>query len=630
MSTGKRYALFIIAMAAWVLFYVFVIQPYLLPVKKGGEIDNQSQEPDKEKEVVEETVKDKENLSSEDKNGEMEKAEETVSIEKEKNDRNNVAEKPVEKNDFFDLYDEEFTYVSEESRNGEKLVFRRSENDIIITKILTINNPEEKNDNPKNVEPYITGLTIVIENKGHEEFKQKGYAVSAGTITLFDPEPKITDVTIFAQSASSHFYKPRAAKYTEVNNIEGIVIAGITNKYFATIIEPATDETKKIINKVFITSLVPQDSPEAGSDGIIDENKLFLKNHSLGAMIDNVSGASAINFILYANDVVRGKYNEKGKLERDKNLAYHPTTIPAKYRPFAISSAEIEIKKGEKEKILQYSLAIGTGEIVIPAGGKIEHKYLLYVGPKEYRRLKRLGYEKAMNFNRFLGPINIALLSILHWFYSLIPNYGVAILLLTIVIKIVLWPLDQKSYKSMKEMQKIQPLIAEVKAKYKDDPKKAQLKQMELFREHKVNPLGGCLPMLLQFPILIAMFSALRVGFELRGAPFMLWIDDLSQPDILIKFSWGILNIKSLNILPLIMVVVFYIQQQMSSTVPQNPGDPQYQQQKIMNRIFPIMFGFIFYNMQSGLTLYFTFSTLLRLAQQLLVIKKPETKSETK
>lgn len=622
-------------MAAWVLIYVFVIQPYLMPVKKDGNIENQSQEQSKDKQVAEETAKNDKNekliVEDKDSSGVSENAKETNTIENEKNDKNIATEKPVEKSGFFDLYDKKFEYISEESRQGEKLVFRYSENDIIITKTFTINNPEEKdkNDNPKDVEPYITGLSVVIENKGSEEFKQKGYAISAGTITLFDPEPKITDISIFAQSASSHSYKPRSEKYTEVNNIEGVTLAGITNKYFATIIEPATDETKKIIKKVFITSLVPQDSPEIGSDGIIDENRMFLRNHSLGAMIDE-SGASAINFILYANDVVRGKYNDKGKLERDKNLAYHPTTIPAKYRPFAITSNEIENKKGEKEKILQYSLSIGTGEIVIPAGGKIEHKYLLYVGPKEYRRLKRLGYEKAMNFNRYLGPINIALLSILHWFYSLIPNYGVAILLLTIVIKIVLWPLDQKSYKSMKEMQKIQPLIAEVKAKYKDDPKKAQIKQMELFREHKVNPLGGCLPMLLQFPILIAMFSALRVGFELRGAPFMLWIDDLSQPDILVKFSRGILNIKSLNILPLIMVVVFYIQQQMSSTVPQNPSDPQYQQQKMMNRIFPIMFGFIFYNMQSGLTLYFTFSTLLRLAQQLLVIKKPEIKTETK
>ncbi len=154
----------------------------------------------------------------------------------------------------------------------------------------------------------------------------------------------------------------------------------------------------------------------------------------------------------------------------------------------------------------------------------------------------------------------------------------------------------------------------------------AQLKQMELFREHKVNPLGGCLPMLLQFPVLIAMFTTMRVTFELLGEKF-LWISDLSQPDAVMWFpGGGFWMFRSLNILPIVMVAAFYFQQRLSATTPKNPNDPQYQQQQLMGKLFPVLFGFIFYNMPSGLTLYFTFSTFLRIMQQLWVIKQPDEK----
>ena len=204
---------------------------------------------------------------------------------------------------------------------------------------------------------------------------------------------------------------------------------------------------------------------------------------------------------------------------------------------------------------------------------------------------------------------------------NIFANYGVAILLLTVLIKIILYPLDQKSYKSMKEMQKIQPLIQQLKEKYKDDPRKAQTEQMKLFKEHKVNPLGGCLPLLLQMPILIAMFTMLRNAIELRAAPFVLWIKDLSEPDALIKFETKFLFFDSLNILPILMVITFFIQQRMTTigaTAKQNP------QQKLMGNLMTIFFAVIFYNFPSGLVLYFAFSTILRLIQQYMVQKKVE------
>ena len=641
MSQGKRYALFMLAMVAWVIFYSLVLRPIFFPSepqeppeepgkaaemeeKKGPGEEEKTKEPEEDT-AGEEAIADSSIEPEERGETEERQAEETVETEEAPE-----AEGPREEFSF-DLFDKEFTYSEKKSIPGEKLVYEYTvENNVVISKIYTINTPsdDDEQSNTKETEPYVANLTVKIENRGEKEFKQKGYLISAGTVSLLTPGASAKDISLIIQRASTMKLKPRKEIYTHLeDNLGGIDWAGVTNKYFAAIIEPVTDDssdTKKLISRVVINGFAPNGDAENGSDGVLDDSVPHLDNSYLGAMFQS-RGGSVSNFILQKNDIVRGSYDKEGKLHRDRNVALHPKVIPDKHRPFAMSSLSVQEKK-EKSKAdkLSYSIAIGINEVIVPAGETVEHKFRLYVGPKEYRRLKRLGYEQAMNFNRWLRPINILFLTVLHWFHSIIPNYGVAILAVTLMMKLVLYPLDQKSYKSMKEMQKIQPLIAELKAKYKGDPKKAQVEQMKLFKEHKVNPLGGCFPMLLQFPVLIAMFTTLRVAFELRGAPFLLWINDLSQPDALMKFpGGGFFIFKSLNILPLIMVVTFYFQQKMSTTVPKDPNDPQYKQQQMMSRMFPLMFGFIFYNMQSGLTLYFTFSTLLRILQQLRVIKQP-------
>ncbi len=278
-----------------------------------------------------------------------------------------------------------------------------------------------------------------------------------------------------------------------------------------------------------------------------------------------------------------------------------------------------------------YSLGVAQEGFSLKPGGKIVRSYSLYAGPKEYDRLKRLKmnrklsgdreYEKVMHFGWF-GFVAVPLLKILKGCYKVVANYGLGIIFLTILIKVILYPLDQKSYKSMKEMQKLQPLIAELKKKYKDDPKRAQAEQMKLFKEHKVNPLGGCLPMLFQMPVLIAMFQMLRSAIELRGAPFVLWIKDLSKPDIVVDFHTELpfLGNLTLNILPLLLVVTFMFQTRISRLgSASGQQDPQ---QKIMGNMMTIVFGIIFYNMPSGLNLYFVISTILRLIQQYSVQKK--------
>ena len=158
--------------------------------------------------------------------------------------------------------------------------------------------------------------------------------------------------------------------------------------------------------------------------------------------------------------------------------------------------------------------------------------------------------------------------------------------------------------------------LAELKEKFKDDPRKVQQETMKLYKEHKVNPFGGCLPMLLQMPVLFAMFHTLQKAVQLWGAPFTLWITDLSQPDSLIMFGQKFLIFDRLNILPIFMLVSFYLQQKiMSKSQSQDP------QQKMMGTMMLVVFGYIFYNMPAGLNLYFTISTLLRTLQQYLVQK---------
>jgi len=291
----------------------------------------------------------------------------------------------------------------------------------------------------------------------------------------------------------------------------------------------------------------------------------------------------------------------------------------------ALGAAGKESSKSDDEYF--YSLGIGVGQITVEPGSKVVHRYSFYAGPKEYDRLKRLSqklpenrqYEKVMSLGWF-GFVGVPLLKILKFFYRIAPNYGVAIMLLTILIKIILYPLDQKSYKSMKEMQKVQPLIAELKKKYKDDPKQAQVEQMKLFKEHKVNPMGGCFPMLLQMPVLIAMFGMIRSAVELRRAPFMLWIIDLSEPDAILDFGFSIPVIgHTLNILPLLLVASFVVQSRISRAAA--PGGQQDPQQKMMGHMMTVFFGVIFYNMPSGLNLYFAVSTVLRALQQYHVQK---------
>lgn len=255
---------------------------------------------------------------------------------------------------------------------------------------------------------------------------------------------------------------------------------------------------------------------------------------------------------------------------------------------------------------------------VVPGGVEV-HPYQLYFGPKSMTYLRAVGHdlEKVIDFGTF-DLLAKPCLWLLNYIYSVIPNYGVAIIILTILTKVLLWPLGTKSYKSMSQMKKMQPLIAELREKYKDDRKKMNEAIMGLHRTYGINPLGGCLPMIVQIPFFFALYRMLDQAIELRHAPFFGWINDLSAPDRLFNFGFSIPFMEppyGIPVLTLVMGATMLWQQKMTPAT----GDPT---QAKMMMLMPVVFTFIFINFSSGLVLYWLVNNVLSIGQQMYTQKK--------
>lgn len=255
----------------------------------------------------------------------------------------------------------------------------------------------------------------------------------------------------------------------------------------------------------------------------------------------------------------------------------------------------------------------------IPTGNQFSTRSTLYLGPRDLDILKVIGrkLDLAIDFG-WTDIIAKPLLYLLRFFNQYTGNYGIAIILLTILIKILFWPLTHKSYKSMKEMQKIQPLMAKIREKYKDNKEMMNKEMMSLYKTYKVNPMGGCLPMVIQIPVFFALFRILGNSIELRHAPFVLWINDLSAPDRLFHLPFTIPYMtppSGIPVLTLLMGASMFIQQKMTPT----PGDPM--QAKIM-LLMPVIFTFMFINFPSGLVLYWLVNNVLSIGQQYRIIKR--------
>ncbi len=245
------------------------------------------------------------------------------------------------------------------------------------------------------------------------------------------------------------------------------------------------------------------------------------------------------------------------------------------------------------------------------AGAPEKRAYTVYLGPKKQALLWDLGMRDVMEFGMWRW-LCYPLVWVLNFFNALIPNYGVAIILLTILVRVLFWPLTHKSTVGMRRMQEIQPLMKEIQQKYKDNPQRLQQETWQLYRDHKVNPLSSCLPMFVQIPVFIALFTVLRSAVELRYAPF-LWIADLSEPEALFA-SW--FPFGGLNILPLAMAALTMLQSAFTPT----SGDQR--QQRMMMIMMPLMMLFFFYNFPSALSLYWMLSTAIGVAQAWWIKKR--------
>lgn len=243
--------------------------------------------------------------------------------------------------------------------------------------------------------------------------------------------------------------------------------------------------------------------------------------------------------------------------------------------------------------------------------------FLLYIGPMDYGLL--VSYDR--NFDAFydfgsifglqiLRPISeYVILPLFLFLHKFIPNYGFVIIIFTLIIKLALYPLTKQSYKSMKRMQMLQPKIKELKEKHKDDQQKVQKETMKLYSTYGINPAGGCLPMVLQMPILFALFTFFKVTIEIRHEPFILWITNLSSPDIIatLPFKIPIFGVDQISGLALLLGVTMFIQQKMSVKDPS---------QKALVYVMPVMFTALFMSFPSGLNLYYFMFNLFSIAQQ--------------
>ncbi|MBU0465680.1 MAG: membrane protein insertase YidC [Proteobacteria bacterium] len=247
------------------------------------------------------------------------------------------------------------------------------------------------------------------------------------------------------------------------------------------------------------------------------------------------------------------------------------------------------------------------------------YSFTFYMGPKSQKILG--SYDNSLKNAINLGFFNVIakpLLITMNMIYSVIPNYGVAIILLTILIKLIFWPLGTKSYKSMNEMKKVQPLMMEIREKYKNDKQKMNQEIMGLYKTYKVNPASGCLPLLVQMPIFFALYRMLYQAIELRHAPFIGWISDLSAPDRLFNFNFAIPMMQEphgIPMLTLLMGASFLLQQKMTPTA----GDPM---QAKMMMLMPIFMTVIFINFPAGLVLYMFVNNIISMGQQYYIQKK--------
>jgi YidC/Oxa1 family membrane protein insertase len=356
-------------------------------------------------------------------------------------------------------------------------------------------------------------------------------------------------------------------------------------------------------------------------DDIIAEKKYFLE-----APAGLLSTEKILKDDMYysktaisASQQVEKKQKASGKLEsesgdidwvavRTKYFALAIAPLNRKGIAANIYGEEIAVPSEPKEKWKKFNINI---EMPFLGNNNTQDQFLIYFGPIDDDILKEynLGFQNIMDMGWVvIKPFSKGVLWSFKKLHSFIPNYGIVIILFSILIKLLLYPLTHKSFESMQRMKDLQPKLAELKEKFGKDAQRMQKETMALYKQEGVNPMGSCLPMVLQMPLLFALFQVFRSTIELRGEGFMLWITDLSLPDTIAILPFTIpFYGNTLNILPLLMGITMFMQQKMTITDPK---------QKAMVYIMPVFLTFLFNSFPSGLNLYYALFNVFSIIQQ--------------
>lgn len=380
-----------------------------------------------------------------------------------------------------------------------------------------------------------------------------------------------------------------------------------------------SDTTKKIVKRFIFSN--------TNNNWELQLELANLTNAQLSLDISLILGS-----LDFATDQANSRYQEISALVGDKLVHPNPRKNAqvgqAKFLAFRdrYSCAIIEPTGSTATALVRTAssavseVGLQLNRVVLEPRQVLTQTFRIYLGPQDAKLLHKLNpqWGGIINFGMFdfVGQLLLQLLELL---YKLLHNWGLAIICLSLLIYFLLYPLTLKQMRSMKEMQVLQPKVEELRKLYKDNPQKMNKQIMELYRDHKVNPLGGCLPLVLQMPVFIALYQVLMRTAALKGAHF-LWIKDLAEPDRLWILPVTLpLLANELNILPIVIAILMFVQQRFSSAAMSGSSA---EQQKIMMFMMPIMFGVLFYRMPAGLVLYWLINSSLMLIYQVRISRQ--------
>ncbi len=450
---------------------------------------------------------------------------------------------------------------------------------------------------------------ILENNKIKVEFSNIGGSIKSVLIKEFNVSLPITKIFTVAETENSDFAFEQNSKYQITYTFHKgkqkvIKTFSLSNQDYLINTNVQTEEMSNLRIGGFSVDSSGLDKK------IFQSPEKSLFEYSVGLLNQVIRKDNAIDFSVKENRNQSGEVSWIGYRDKYFCLVMKPG--------FKTEGFSVSVKDAKKLSIL-----------LTPSEKTLSnYDAKIYVGPQNLRLLTSYnqGFENIMVFSNW-GILDIFAKMIyffIHFLQGILKSWGIAILVLGVSLYVVTYPLTAKSITSMRKMQVLQPKMKSLQEKYKNDPQRLNKEMMELYKENKVNPFGGCLPMLLQMPIFYGLYQVLWRSVDFKGTSF-LWITDLSMPDRLATLPWALPILgNELNILPILMAVIMFFQQKFTSRNMVVTDENQLMQQKMMMFLMPIMMGFIFYHFASGLSLYFTVFYLLSTLTQWKMSKLTE------